>query len=63
LYCTNDFRTMLKLAHTQDYFQVAQLHFVPREPLKPIFDMLSERRRDNEASSCNLHGLSSFQAE
>jgi hypothetical protein len=63
LHCTDDLRTMLKFAHTQDHFQMAQLHFIPREPLKPIFNMLSERRRYDEMSSCNFHRHSSFQAE
>jgi hypothetical protein len=63
LHRTDDLRTMLKLAYTQDHFQVAQLHFISHEPLKPTFNMLSERRRDNEVSSCNFHKHSSFHAE
>jgi hypothetical protein len=54
---------MLKFAHTQDHFQMAQLYFIPLEPLKAIFDMLSERRRHDEMSSCNFHRHSPFQAE
>jgi hypothetical protein len=54
---------MLQLAHAQDHFQMAKFHFIPREPLKPIFNMLSERRRHDEMSSSNFHRHSSFQAE
>jgi hypothetical protein len=63
LHRADDLRTMLKLAHTQNHFQMAQFHFIPREPLKPILNMLSERRRHDEMSPCNFHGHSSFQAE
>jgi hypothetical protein len=63
LHRTDDLRTMLKLAHTQDHFQMAQRHFIPHEPLKPTFNMLSERRRYHEVSSSNFHRHSSFQTE
>src|SRR4029079_6199132 len=63
LHRTDDFRTMLKLAHTQGHFQMAQRHFIPHAPLKSTFNMLPERRCDDEASSCNFHRHSSFQAE
>jgi len=63
LYCAHDLRTMLKLAHTQNHCQMAQLHFIPHKPFKPTFNMMPERRRDGEVPPSDFHRHASFQAE
>src|SRR5262245_3675452 len=61
LHRTDDFRTMLKFAHTEYHRQMTQRHFIPHEPLKPAFNMLPEGGCYHEVSSCNFHRDSSFQ--
>jgi hypothetical protein len=63
LHRTHNLRMVLKFVHTQNYFQVGQLHVVPHKPLEPTFYMLSKRRRNYEVTSGNFYRHVSFQAE